>query len=69
MTLRKTDYEAIAAAINARPSGRGYDEAENEGHERSAGRIAKLIADYCASRDPNFQRAKFLQQCGIETGE
>ena len=73
MTMRKTDYEAIAAAINDTRSPVSdcnivtgqFRKGVNTAMDEVAGRVSR----YCASRDPQFQRAKFLKLCGIETGE
>jgi hypothetical protein len=42
-----------------------YRKGVNTAMDEVAGRVSR----YCASRDPQFQRAKFLKLCGIETGE
>jgi hypothetical protein len=67
--MRKTDYEAIAAAINdtrwinvytsdatATPTSAAWHALED---------IAYALADYCASRDKTFKRDRFLADCGI----
>lgn len=61
MATSKKDYIAIAAVIKAasetRPvmSPRGTREY-----------IAVKVADYFATQNPAFDRARFLQACGVE---
>ena len=57
--MTKKHYEAIAAAFHAYiATGTGVNIARP---------IAKDLADYFATDNPKFDRARFLQACGIET--
>lgn len=58
--MTKKHYEAIAAAF------RPYI-VSNTG-ANIARPIAKDLADYFATDNKNFDRARFLQACGIEAG-
>ncbi len=58
--MTKKHYEAIAAAFRAYIT-------TNTG-ANIARPIAKDLADYFATDNPKFDRARFLQACGIEQG-
>jgi len=70
MTMRKTDYEAIAAAIyKARPIG-GNHVLRMPGsrpyvRNSALDEAAERIADYCQTCDKDFKRTLFLRQCGV----
>ncbi len=67
MSATKQDYAAIAAAIReARPCTRlsGDLEMHARGENFAADDIAHRCADHFA-RNPKFDRAQFLRDCGI----
>lgn len=55
-SLTKKHYEAIADCIEYRLCAK-----DNHPHK-----IAERLADYFATENPKFNRAMFLQACGIE---
>lgn len=57
--MTKKDYELIAMVISALPS---FVEITEVGHERIALRFAGALE----SKNPKFNKSKFLQACGIE---
>lgn len=64
-TIRKQDYELIAEAIRFSHQSLGniqFDECY-KGIERAA----DILADYLQADNPQFDRDKFLSDCGIET--
>lgn len=71
MSMTKKDFEAIARAIqNDRKhwsAARGYDMAEIEGALSALSSVGESIATYCQQANPQFNRARFLAACGIES--
>jgi len=64
--MSKKHFEALAAALNyskpckmTRP--KGYDE-----RMYAWTNACCVVADTCASFNPNFDRARFLKACGVE---
>ena len=57
--MTKKHYEAIADCIEFRLCAK-----DNHPHE-----IAKRLADYFQTDNPKFDRARFLQACGIESNK
>ena len=57
--MTKKHYEAIAGAIK-------YQREHGQPHN-ARWEIADLLADYFATDNKNFNRAKFLESCGIES--
>lgn len=57
--MTKKHYEAIANIIVSQ-----YDNANINDYGRY--RIACELADYFASDNPRFDRARFLEACGVE---
>ena len=66
MAMSKKDYVAIAKVINEQ-----VDLALNFPPAKAAPIIAGLrntaenIATYCGGANPNFQRGRFLEACGV----
>lgn len=64
--MTRRDYIELAAALNnvrlRRPE-HAYDTGFNDGITITANEIAA----YCASRDPKFDRARFLKNAGVQT--
>lgn len=70
--MTKRDFEAIAAAIRAARNecaaphyttpdhGAGFD----DGASAAACAVAGAVADYCATVNPRFDRARFMAACG-----
>lgn len=59
--MSRKHYKAIAAVIKE-----NVDAFDNAGYI-AARNIGNSIADICAEDNPNFNRAKFLQACGIKS--
>lgn len=57
--MTKKDYELIAIVISDLPS---FVEVTEVGHERIALRFAGALK----SKNPKFNRNKFLQACGVK---
>jgi hypothetical protein len=59
--MTRKDYIAIAAVIKNRVDACGaYIEAELATHE-----VAKDLAELLSKDNPQFNRAKFLEACGV----
>lgn len=64
--MTRIDFNAIAQAIK---DGQwvNCDTVEQVRVMRaSLGKVARQIADYAATRNPRFNREKFLAACGVE---
>lgn len=60
--MTKKDFEAVAAIISReaiRNPAPGFD----EGYDAGVENVALEIADYFASTNPRFDRARFLEAC------
>ena len=58
-SMTKKHYDAIAHAIQW--------QRENGKPHNARWQIAELLANYFEQDNPKFNRARFLQACGIET--
>ena len=56
--MTRKDFEAIASAIRTAV---GVDSAWTDAAES----IASELADYLATTNPRFDRARFLKACGV----
>lgn len=69
--MTRKHFEAIAAIIDsqikAEPvfTAAGFDEGFEAGRIAGMEDIAKDLADYFSSVNPNFDRHRFLNACGI----
>ena len=63
--MTKKHYEAIAAILEKYRNAPLY-EADYSDY-RTAEHIAAELADYFATDNPRFDRARFWQACGIES--
>jgi len=60
--MTKKHYEAIAAAIRSGQEARRGSATSASTHYQ----IATACANYLASQNPRFDRARFLKACGVE---
>lgn len=58
MSMTRKNFNAIANAVNIDPADLSATALKRD--------IAKNIADVCADTNPNFDRARFLEACGVE---
>lgn len=69
--LTKKTFEAVAAILesNTVPDvaqyAAGFDEGWATGMEEMRENIADELANYFATENPNFDREKFLNACGV----
>lgn len=60
--MTRKHFEAIAKIINARLA---WADAVQYGYIDATQKIANEMADYFATQNPNFDRARFLKACGL----
>ena len=71
MAMSRKHFEAIAATLrDARITPTDseispFDEGFNEGSLAASSKIARGLADYFATENPNFDRQRFLKACGL----
>lgn len=72
MALSRKNYEAVAAivaSVGPAPTHAGdsspYVRGFGSGAASSQGIVADKLADYFASDNPRFDRARFLKACGV----
>lgn len=66
--MTKKHFEAIAAIIlDERPATLwGMTDDYSDGNRDGIKTIAERLADYFATENPQFNRARFLAACGVE---
>lgn len=61
--MTRRDYKELAATLKR--TRESYAPHWDANLFRACTDHAKAIADYCASRDPKFDRARFLKNAGV----
>lgn len=61
--MTRKDFIALAKMI--REFNQYHDEGSNTANHFDTQQI-KTIADFCATQNPQFDHARFLQACGVE---
>ena len=65
--MTKKDFEAIARCISDGALINCATASDVEMNSATRGKIARQLADVCASDNPRFDRARFLKACGVQS--
>ena len=64
--MTRKHFQALAEILSRRGCHIAHDPLFAEGWHAATSAITHAIADYLASENPNFDRDRFLEACGLE---